>query len=161
MGDLRLLFSVHDGSPVGVLYDYRCPGANDPVEFRSVTTTRVDRLVVLADSRVAIDRSSDGYTLRASVPLSELDFHAEPGQAYAGDFGIVYSDSSGTGNSLRMHWANQATGIVSDLSSEAAIQPQSDAVGHRPVPPFARRTGPAAKPYCCCWTCISTSSRSA
>jgi hypothetical protein len=123
-GDVRLLFSVYQGEPVAVLYDYRHPGSTDPVEFRSVTTTRIDRLVVLGDAQMAIDRTADGYTLRASVTLSELGFHPEPGKTYPGDFGAVYSDKSGTANCLRMHWANQATGIVSDLSLEAAIQPQ-------------------------------------
>jgi len=123
-GDVRLLFSVHRDKPVAVLCDYRHPGAKEPVDFTSVTTTRIDRLVVLGKAHVAIQRDAEGYTLRASVPLSDIGFHPEPGRTYRGDFGIVYSDRAGTTNRLRMHWSNQATGIVSDLSMEAAVQPQ-------------------------------------
>jgi hypothetical protein len=123
-GDLRLLFSVHSGKPVAVLYDYRHPGAQTPVDFTSVATTRIDRLVVLRAAQIVIDRSPQGYTLRASLPLSKIGFRPEPGKAYPGDFGIVYSDKAGQTNQLRMHWSNQATGIVSDLSQEAAIQPE-------------------------------------
>jgi hypothetical protein len=122
-GDLRLLFSVHEGKPVAVLYDYRHPGATDPVEFTSVKTTRIDRLEVLDEAQVAIDRSDSGYTLRAAVPLKALGWKPEAGVTYPGDFGIVYSDRAGQTNQLRMYWSNQATGIVSDLSLEADIQP--------------------------------------
>jgi hypothetical protein len=122
-GDLRLLFSVHQGKPVAVLYDYVHPGAKEPVELTSVKTTRIDRLDVLKNAKVAIDRTADGYTLRAAVPLSDLGWEPQPGKTYPGDFGIVYSDKTGQINELRMYWSNHATGIVSDLSLEADIQP--------------------------------------
>lgn len=123
-GDLRLLFSVHQGNPVAVLYDYRRPRAKDPVEFTSVKTTRIDRVEVIEDAAIIFDRNPTGYTLRAAVPLAALDNWAPtPGETYPGDFGVVYSDATGTTNVLRMHWSNPATGIVSDLSLEADIQP--------------------------------------
>ncbi len=122
-GDLRLLFSVHEGKPIAVLYDYRRAGDAPPVDLTSVKTTRIERLEVLPNAQVGIDRTARGYTLRASVPLADLRWKPEPGSTYPGDFGIVYSDRTGQANELRMHWANQATGIVSDLSLEADIQP--------------------------------------
>lgn len=126
MGDLRLLFSVNKGKPIAVLYDYHHPGAEHPIDFQSVMTTRIDRVEVLKDAEVNIERSQDGYTLRAAVPLTQLDnWHPQAGVSYPGDFGIVYSDQQGTTNQLRMYWSNKATGIVSDLSLEAAIQPEN------------------------------------
>ena len=122
-GDLRLLFSVHQGKPVAVLYDYRRPGAGEPVELTSVKTTRIERLEVLENAKMAIDRDDGGYVLRASVPLADLKWTPVPGTVYPGDFGIVYSDQTGQTNQLRMYWSNRATGIVSDLSMEADIQP--------------------------------------
>ena len=121
---MRLLLSVHQGKPVAVLYDYRHQGANEPVDFTSVTTTRVDRLIVLNNAKLEVDRAAESYSFRASIPLEDIGFAPQPGTAYPGDFGIVYSDRAGATNRLRMHWSNQATGIVSDLSLEAAIQPQ-------------------------------------
>ena len=123
-GDLRLLFSVHHGKPVAVFYDYRHPGVKEPIDFTSVTTTRVDRLIVLENAKLVIDRTAKSYSLRASVPLSDIGFDPRLGKTYPGDFGIIYSDRAGVTNRLRMYWSNQATGIVSDLSLEAAIQPQ-------------------------------------
>ena len=122
-GDLRLLFSVLKGKPVAVLYRYRVPGTADPVLFRSVKTTRIDKIEILDVARIVLDRQPDGYTLRATVPLAALGFQPERGKAYRGDFGIVYSDKTGQANELRMNWANKATGLVSDLSCEAEITP--------------------------------------
>jgi hypothetical protein len=123
-GDLRLLFSVYEGEPVAVLYDYRrpCEGV-EPTDFTSVKTTRIDCLRVLDNAKIALERTEKGYTLVASVPLKDLRWTPTPGTSYPGDFGIVYSDKTGQMNVLRMYWANKATGIVSDLSMEADIQP--------------------------------------
>ncbi|PIZ34940.1 MAG: hypothetical protein COY42_27655 [Armatimonadetes bacterium CG_4_10_14_0_8_um_filter_66_14] len=63
-------------------------------------------------------------TVRATIPLAELGFTPEPGKTYRGDFGIIHSDALGKTNELRMHWANQATGIVSDRALEAQIDPR-------------------------------------
>ena len=119
-----MLFSIdRTGQPLAVLYDYRHPNSPAPFTFTAVSTTRVDRLVRLNSARVDIDRQGDGYVLRASVPLTDLGFKPQGDKWYAGDFGIVYSDRAGRLNGLRMHWANRNTGIVSDDSQEAAIQP--------------------------------------
>jgi hypothetical protein len=80
---------------------------------------------VLAAARVAIDRQADRYAVRAVVPLVALGFAPQPGRTYRGDFGIIYSDRSGQVNELRMYWANQATGLVSDLALEAQIEPRA------------------------------------
>ena len=125
-GDLRLLFSMYKGQPVAVLYDYQRPcEGTDPVEFTSVKTTRIECLKVLEEAKIAIERTDKGYTLVAAVPLKALRWKPEVGTTYSGDIGIVYSDRTGEINELRMYWANKATGIVSDLSLEADIQPEN------------------------------------
>ena len=124
-GDLRLLVSVFEGKPVAVLYRYRAPGVEKPVEFASpVTTTTVDEVRILHKARVVIDRAARRYTVRVAVPLADLGFSPEPGKVYRGDFGVIYSDASGRINELRMYWANRATGIVSDLAIEARVEPR-------------------------------------
>ena len=123
-GDLRLLFSVFEGKPVVVLYRYKVAGTVKPEEFASpVTTTRIDVVKILDTAKLAIDRQPGEYSVRAVVPLAELGFKPEPGQHYRGDFGVIHSDAKGVANELRMYWANQATGLVSDLALEAAIEP--------------------------------------
>jgi len=125
-GDFRLLFSVFEDKPVAVLYRYKAlPGEKLASEtFKSpVTETAVDVCKVLDNAKIVIDRRANGYDLRASVPLKELGLKPEAGKSYRGDFGIIYSDVQGQVNDLRMHWANQVTGLVDDLAGEAAIRP--------------------------------------
>lgn len=123
-GDLRLLLSVYEGKPMAVLYRYREPGAGEPFEFASpIGVTRIDRVETIQDAQVRIEPEPGGYSLFAAVPLAEIGFHPLPGAVYRGDFGIIYSDRSGTIDELRMYWANRQTGLISDLASEAAVEP--------------------------------------
>ncbi|MFZ2654475.1 MAG: hypothetical protein WAX69_06125 [Victivallales bacterium] len=123
-GDLRILFSVQQGKPLAVLYDYKVKGVQEPVHFKSVKDTVVDVVKVLDKAEVVIERKEGAYSLRASIPLKEIGFAPVTGKKYKGDFGIVHSDKTGMINTLRMNWANKATGLVSDLSLEADITPQ-------------------------------------
>ena len=123
-GDLRLLLTVMDRKPTAVLYRYVVPGTKKPEQFVSpVGTTVIDRVEILAKARVAVKRRSDGYSLEASVPLAELGLKIGPGKSLRGDLGVIHSDQQGLVNELRMYWANKATGIVSDVFSEAKIHP--------------------------------------
>ena len=124
-GDLRLLITVFEGKPLAMLYCYKVPGTEKPVEFASpVTTTLIDEVRPLDTARIAIDREAKGYTVRAAIPLAELGFAPAPGKSYRGDFGVIHSDAKGQINELRMYWVNRAAGIVSDLAIEAAAQPK-------------------------------------
>lgn len=123
-GDLRPVISVFQDKPVAVLYRYKVPGTTEPVAFSSpVGTTRIDEVKVLGDAKIAIDRYGEGYNVRVAVPLKDLSFTPTPDKTYRGDFGVVYSNKSGTLNELRMYWANPITGMVSDLFSESQINP--------------------------------------
>jgi hypothetical protein len=124
VGDLRLLLSVYHGKPVAVLYRYKALGAPHPMGFTSpLGTTHVDSVAVLPDAQVAVERYTGGYRLRAAIPLTDLGFSPQPGNTYLGDMGIVYSDPTGTIDTLRMYWANPVNAMVNDLSTEAQITP--------------------------------------
>jgi hypothetical protein len=139
-GDLRLVLSVYEKKPVVVVYRYKVPGAGDCPDFRGhaakmglspspvvfsspVGKVRIDQVQVLSDAQVVFDRHPTGYTLRAAVPLASLGFSPAAGKIYHGDIGVVYSDRTGTINELRMYWANQISGMVNDLPTEANVVP--------------------------------------
>ena len=123
-GDLRLLVSVMDGKPVAVLYRYVVPGTAKPEEFSSpVGTTKINRVTVLKTARIGLKRQPDRYAVEIAVPLADLGCTLTKGVSLRGDVGVIYSDRLGLKNELRMYWSNKATGIVTDIFSEAAIQP--------------------------------------
>ncbi|MFA6290588.1 MAG: FlgD immunoglobulin-like domain containing protein [Victivallales bacterium] len=125
-GDQRLLITIYKGKPVGVLYKHRVPGtpATDKTGFASPSRIEyVDKIVQLDPSNIGIARNTKGYAVEAVVPLALLGFTPQAGQSYKADFGILSADSSGAATQVRSYWANQATGIVSDVPSEIMLTP--------------------------------------
>jgi hypothetical protein len=100
------------------------PGGEQPELFSSpMQHTRVDRVLIVPDAKIGVKVTPDGYVVEAILPLSALHWKPETGQALRGDFGVIYSDPAGQVDVLRMYWANQATGIVSDIGVKAQLQP--------------------------------------
>jgi sugar lactone lactonase YvrE len=123
-GDIRLLLSEFENKPVAVLYQYKSDDQSNQDVFSSpVTTTRVDKVIALKSAKVSFQKGKNGYSVEAKIPLADVGFFPKRGQAYLGDFGIIYSDALGRLNELRMNWANPETGLVSDLALEARITP--------------------------------------
>ena len=124
-GDIRLLFAMFRGTPVCVLYDFRIPGhTGQRVPFSSPwRTVWCDRVAILDSAVVKVSRRGNEFTLEAAVPLK--DIHLDPAalRETRGDVGRVYSDQTGSAAASRVYWSNKNTAIMSDLPSEAALQP--------------------------------------
>ena len=56
------------------------------------------------------------------MPLSLLGLSAAPGQTLHGDVGLLRGNGFQT--LQRVYWHNKATGLVSDVPSEAELTPQ-------------------------------------
>lgn len=124
-GDFRLLISIYKGKPIGILYQYRVAGTKNPFLFSSpIGTTHVDKVSILENCNINLQKETDKYSFYAAIPLKELGFYFIPGKTYYGDFGIIYSDKNGTTDALRMFWSNKNTGMINDLSIESAIDPK-------------------------------------
>jgi len=105
------------------------PGAkSEPVEFSSpLRTIKFDRVDDVSDQvRLESATEQSGQqktgTFVFSIPLSALALKPEPGQKIRGDIGILRGSSGQT--MQRVYWRNKATGITSDIPSEAEITPQ-------------------------------------
>jgi len=124
-GDVRVLFSQMGGKLVCVLYEPVLRGGKrEPRLFSSPTgAVSFDRVVLLKEAQVAIQRGTKGYTLEAAVPLKTLGFVPRPGFITRGDVGVVFSDPGGSRNVLRVYYANKETAIVNDIPSEARLTP--------------------------------------
>ena len=121
-GDERLLLSVYRGKPVAVLYRPLAPGKSQPVQLAAA---RIDDIRQLASAQVAIVPSGNTYTVEAAVPLEELGLDPKAaGLALRGDAGVIYADASGNNRALRLYYYNRQTSMVSDLTTEATLQPE-------------------------------------
>ena len=125
-GDQRLLITLMKGQPVGVLYRHRVPGTpeNKRNGFTSpMWTTYVDQIDRLDPANIGIKPIKGGYAVEAAVPFALLGLKPEPGKSYKIDFGILSADSSGSRTQVRTYWANQNTGLVSDVPGEIMLAP--------------------------------------
>ncbi len=121
-GDVRLLVAMVKGKPVAVLYRPVAPGAGgEGVHFssplRTITFDRVDD--VTKDVELAAGKDGE---FEISVPLATLGLEPEPGLALRGDVGVLRGSEFQT--TQRAYWTNKATGLTSDIPSEAELTPQ-------------------------------------
>jgi len=123
-GDTRLSFSVLDNKPVCVLYQAISNGLKAPKTFSSPTGNEVfERVQILENAKVAIQRTDTGYELEAAVPLSDIGFIPSAGLKTRGDVGVLFSTDGGGRTILRAYYANKDTSIVEDVPSEARLAP--------------------------------------
>jgi hypothetical protein len=129
-GDIRLTVTqVKDSSdkkgvamkPFAILYCPLAPGTKTPkVPFSSPwQTISFDRVDDVSDK---VQLASDGKgNYEISVPLEVLGLNPKPGMRIKGDIGILRGD--GLQTLARTYWSNKATSIVSDVPSEAKLEP--------------------------------------
>ena len=124
-GDKRLLIAPHEGKPMAVLYSHRKPGGKNPVEFASPWRgAKVDDVQRLAEAKVEVKTDANGYTVKASIALSDLGLRLPPGEKIRADSGVTFGDAAGTDTNLRSYWSNQSTGLVDDIPGEIMLSPQ-------------------------------------
>ncbi len=120
-GDLRLLVTKAKGKTVAMLYRAVVPGTEEKnrVLFESpigkVWFDRVD------DISSQLQLAQDGGNAEFSVPLAALGFSPKAGDSVLADFGILRGN--GTQTIQRLYWNNLNTNLVSDIPSEARLQP--------------------------------------
>jgi hypothetical protein len=120
-GDLRLLVAQVKGKTVAVLYRPVAPGATtEPATFSSpLRTIRFDRVDDVSN-QVTLAGSPTG-DFEFSVPLSLLGLKPAAGVALRGDIGLLRGNGFETVH--RVYWHNKATGLTSDIPSEADLTP--------------------------------------
>ena len=125
-GDLRLSIGNFQGKPTAVLYRF-VSDEKKPRVFTSgvVQGYQVDWVDVLADAKVDVKLTGQGYTIEAAVPLAALGVTLKPGLSLRGDVGATHGDPGGVRTRLRTYWANQQTGLVDDVVFELQITPRN------------------------------------
>jgi photosystem II stability/assembly factor-like uncharacterized protein/sugar lactone lactonase YvrE len=125
-GDIRLSLTTIDGVPRAILYDGVVPGT--PARARHAfsspwQTVVIDQVRVLPEVRITVERGADRFTLTAVIPLAAIHLDPRATPQVRGDVGLVVSDATGTRTVDRQYWSNTYTNIVSDIPSEARLQP--------------------------------------
>jgi hypothetical protein len=120
LGPVRLLVAQAKGQPIAMLYRLHATSGANPVAFSSPQRTiKFDRVDDVSSS---VTLTSSGGNYEVSAPLSLLGMTATPGVSLTGDIGILRGDGFQT--LYRAYWSNKATGLTSDVPSEAELLPQ-------------------------------------
>ena len=118
-GDLRLLVYQVKGVTKAMLYRPVVAGTTDPVPFSSPSRTiKIDKVQDVSSS-VELEADNGNYSF--SIPLATLGLNPVPGQRIKADVGILRGN--GVETTQRVYWSNKATGITSDVPSEAELTP--------------------------------------
>lgn len=123
VGDLRLLVTRVNGKVAATLYRSVVPGhaESERVQFTSpIGETWFDEV---ADVSVQVTLAQSGGDVEISVPLDLLGLTPDPVQAVRADLGILRGD--GAQVIQRLYWNNLDTLLVSDIPSEARLQPEN------------------------------------
>jgi len=124
-GDVRIAIAPFEKDAIVMLYQPILEGHTGPREafVSPVGRVEMDRVERLADAKVAVTRTPDGYDLEAAIPLAGLRVAFPAGRTISGDVGVLFSDETGSKCLLRRYWSNRNTNIASDLPSETRLQP--------------------------------------
>ena len=142
-GDLRLLFSLFQGQPIAVLYR---PVVPDTSAQTAIGKARFDLIRKLTSARIAVRRSNGFYTLEAAVPLADIVPDPKRLGNLRGDAGVIFADESGRSRSLRLYYSNRHTEMISDIPSEALLQPAEWGALVMPLGPNLLKNGGFEEP---------------
>jgi hypothetical protein len=120
-GDLRLVVTRGGGRTRAVLYRAVAPGVPDAEQVRFESPVG---MVTFAQVRTVSDQirlAQDGGTYEIAVPLKLLGLRPAAGAEILADVGILRGREGRTVQ--RAYWSNLDTVLVSDLPTEARLQP--------------------------------------
>jgi hypothetical protein len=115
-----------NGKPTAVLYEFVVTGIADAEKSKFVSPVGmyvVDEIKVLEKVRVNIKKGTKSYSAKIIIPWKELGLSEVPDGIIKGDVGVIMSDSAGTRNVARYYYYDQNSQVVSDLPSEAKVDP--------------------------------------
>jgi hypothetical protein len=106
-----------------LLYRAVVPGTTQPISFsspsRTITLDAVEDVSALVELQALTGDAAGSFVF--SIPLEAIGLKPVVGQRIRADVGILRGN--GTQTVQRVYWSNKATGITSDVPSEAEFSP--------------------------------------
>ncbi len=127
-GDQRLIFSTYHGEPIAVRYRFVVPNVAPAARSKFASPTGVavvDEVSIQKEIQVKIEKTAEGYRLKARIPWKNLGLDKAPNEdlPLRGDFGVILSDPDGSRSVARYYYFDQKSDIVCDLPSEVRVNP--------------------------------------
>ena len=127
-GPVRVLAAPIAGKDIAVLFRKKAQKKDNPttyaVQNNPANAESFDVVRVLDSAKVVSRTASGGYSVLVTVPLADLGLDASKSGTVKGTVGVIYSDPAGTNRASRLYWFDKETGLVSDVPSEARLDPK-------------------------------------
>jgi len=124
-GPIRLLGASVGGSNTVVYWQKTAAQKENPTTYsvsnNEANAQRFDVVKRLSSAKITVNVGNGKYSVLILVPLADLGL--EPGKQteVKGIAGVIFSDPSGSNRTSRLYWHDKATGMVSDVPTEARL----------------------------------------
>ncbi|MBC2601728.1 FlgD immunoglobulin-like domain containing protein [Puniceicoccus vermicola] len=128
-GPIRLLVAPIDGKNTVIYWQKEAENPQNPMTYvvsnNPGNAQEFDVVKILKDAKVSVNQGMLGYSVLLRVPLKDLGIDPSLDQDLTGIVGVIFSDPSGTNRVSRLYWHDKNTGMVSDVPSEAKLNPKN------------------------------------
>ena len=128
-GPIRVLAAPVGGENTVVYWQKKSPKKENSTTYvvsnNDANAQPFDVVKRLASANVAVKTAPGGYTVLITIPLADLGLDPATAGDLKGIVGIIFSDPSGTNRASRLYWHDKTTGLVSDVPSEARLNPSN------------------------------------
>lgn len=128
-GPIRLLAAPVGGKNSVIYWQKKADTKENPTTYvvsnNEANAQVFDIVKLLPSARLSVQQGMLGYSALLTIPLAELGIDPANVSELKGITGVIFSDPSGTIRASRLYWHDKSTGLVSDVPSEARVNPAS------------------------------------
>ncbi len=128
-GPIRILAAPTGGKDTVVYWQSKAEKKENPstyvVSNNEANAQNFDIVKRLASAKISVIPGNRGYSVLLTIPFKELGLDPLKTSEIKGITGVIFSDPSGTNRAARLYWHDKSTGLVSDVPSEAKLNPKN------------------------------------
>ena len=128
-GEMRVLGAPVGGKNTVVFWQKTAAQKENPQTYvvgnNAANAQSFDVVKRLESAKIAVGQGINGYSVLLTIPLAELGLDAATPGDIKGVVGVIFSDPAGKNRASRLYWHDKKTGLVSDVPSEAQLNPAS------------------------------------
>jgi len=126
-GPIRLLAAPVGGENTVVYWQKTAPQPDNPTTYvvntNGANAQKFDVVKRLDSAKLSVQTNDGGYSVLLTMPLADLGLDAAKMPTLKGVVGVIFSDPAGKNRASRLYWHDKQTGLVSDVPSEARLDP--------------------------------------
>lgn len=95
------------------------------VSNNEANAQQFDVVTRLDGAKIKVAEEMGRYSVLITIPLDAIGLDPSKVKEIKGIAGVIFSDPAGTNRAARLYWHDKGTGMVSDVPTEARLDPQA------------------------------------